>query len=71
MVRDGFLSATDRQALIGIARDGLEEHRAGRRANAIVLLDQDWSCGRVAAALLRRHRSQTGIEPLSEAGSKG
>ena len=52
MIRGGFLSSTDRQILIGIARDGLEEHRVGRRANAIVLLDRGWSCERVAAALL-------------------
>lgn len=37
---------------MGIARDGLAEHRIARRANAMVLLDQGWSCERVAAALL-------------------
>jgi transposase len=52
MIRGGFLSALERQALIGIARDGLEEHRVARRANAIVLLDKGWSCERVATALL-------------------
>ncbi len=52
MIRGGFLSANDRRALIGLARDGLEEHRLARRANAIVLLDQGWSCERVAEALL-------------------
>ena len=51
MIRGGFLSATDRRALVGLARDGLEEHRIARRANAIVLLDQGWSCERVAEAL--------------------
>jgi transposase len=52
MIRGGFLSGNDRRALIGLARDGLEEHRVARRANAIVLLDQGWSCERVAEALL-------------------
>ena len=52
MIRGGFLSATDRRALIGLARDGLEEHRVARRANAVVLLDQGWSCERVAEAFL-------------------
>jgi transposase len=52
MIRGGFLSANDRRTLIGIARDGLKEHRVARRANAIVLLDQGWSCERVAAAFL-------------------
>ena len=52
MIRRGFLSASEREALSKIARDGLEEHRIARRANAMVLLDQGWSCSRVAAALL-------------------
>ncbi len=52
MIRGGLLSATDRQALTGIGRDGLAEHRVARRANAIVLLDRGWSCERVAAAFL-------------------
>jgi transposase len=52
VIRGGFLSAGDRRALTRLARDGLAEHRVARRANAIVLLDQDWSCERVAAALL-------------------
>jgi transposase len=52
MIRGGFLSSAERRILIGIARDGLEEHRVARRANAIVLLDKGWSCERVATALL-------------------
>jgi putative heme iron utilization protein len=40
MIRGGFLSADERQALVELARDGLAEHRVARRANAIVLLDQ-------------------------------
>jgi len=52
VIRGGFLSTDDRRALTGLARDGLAEHRVARRANAIVLLDQGWSCERVAQALL-------------------
>jgi hypothetical protein len=52
MIRAGFLSEAERQALIGLARDGLAEHRIARRANAIVLLDKGWSCAKVASALL-------------------
>ncbi len=52
MIRPGFLSVTERQSLIKLARDGLEEHRIARRANAIVLLDDGWSCEDVSAAFL-------------------
>jgi transposase len=52
MIRAGFLSDAERQALLGLARDGLAEHRVARRANAIVLLDKGWSCTKVAGALL-------------------
>jgi hypothetical protein len=51
MIRAGFLSEVERQALIVLARDGLAEHRIARRANAIVLLDTGWSCAKVASAL--------------------
>ena len=80
MIRGGFLSATDRRALVGLARDGLEEHRVARRANAIVLLDQGWSCERVAEALLldddtvrNWHRAfeQGGVEELKSFGHEG
>ena len=52
MIRGGFLSEAERRALMGLARDGLAEHRVARRANAIVLLDKGWSCTKVAGALL-------------------
>ena len=80
MIRGGFLSANDRRALIGIARDGLEEHRVARRANAIILLDRGWSCERVAAALLldddtvrdwHRAYEQGGVEGLKSFGHEG
>jgi transposase len=47
-----FLSPTDRADLVKIARDGLEEHRIARRANAVLLLDRGWSYAKVAEALL-------------------
>ena len=80
MIRGGFLSADDRRALIGIARDGLAEARVARRANAIVLLDRGWGCERVAAALLldddtvRNWHSayqRGGVEELKSFGHEG
>ncbi len=46
-----FLSPSDRADLVKIARDGLEEHRIARRANAILLLSKGWSYAEVAEAL--------------------
>jgi transposase len=80
MIRGGFLSANDRRALIRLARDGLAEHRVARRANAIILLDEGWSCERVAEALLldddtvrdwRRAFERGGIEALKSFGHEG
>ena len=51
MIRGGCLSAEDRADLIALTRDGSAAHRLARRANALVLLDDGWSCERVAAAL--------------------
>jgi transposase len=52
MIRGGFLSAEDRSKLIALARDGAAASRLTRRANALVLLDDGWSCQEVADALL-------------------
>jgi len=52
MIRPGFLSDAERKDLRALARDGGSEARAARRANAIVLLNDGWSCQEVAAALL-------------------
>jgi Homeodomain-like domain len=52
MIRGGFLSAEDRGQLIALARDGSAVSRMTRRANALVLLDDGWSCQQVARALL-------------------
>jgi transposase len=51
MIRGGFLSGQERTDLVGLVRDGLAEHRAARRANALLLLDDGWSCEKVAGAL--------------------
>jgi hypothetical protein len=52
MIRGGFLNAEDRRHLIALARDGSAAARLTRRANALVLLDDGWSCQEVAAAFL-------------------
>jgi transposase len=52
MIRAGFLSPEDRADLTASARDGSAAHRLARRANALVLLDDGWSCEKVAGALL-------------------
>ena len=52
MIRAHFLTEEDRNKLIALARDGSVASRVTRRANALVLLDDGWSCQEVAAALL-------------------
>ena len=54
MIRPGFLSSAERSELRALARDGLGAARAARRANAIVLLNDGWSCEEVATALHNR-----------------
>jgi transposase len=51
MIRAGFLSREDRADLIALAQDGSAAHRLGRRANALVLLDDGLSCEEVAKVL--------------------
>jgi hypothetical protein len=52
MIRAGFLDPEAREDLTELARDGSAAHRLGRRANALVLLNQGMSCGDVAKVLL-------------------
>ena len=52
MIRAGFLSPEDRAGVIALARDGSAAHRLARRANALVLLDDGWSCEKIAGAFL-------------------
>lgn len=51
MIRVGYLWPEDRADLIALARDGSAGHRLARRANALMLLDDGWSCEQVAAVL--------------------
>jgi hypothetical protein len=52
MIQSGFLSEEDRKALTALARDESSPCRVSRRANALGLLDNGWSCQQVADALL-------------------
>ena len=66
MIRGGFLSAKDRNQLIALARDGSAASRLTRRANALVLLDDGWSCQEVADALLLNDDTIRGWHKLFE-----
>ena len=61
-----FLSAEDRDQLIALARDGSAASRLTRRANALVLLDDGWSCQEVADALLLNDDTIRGWHKLFE-----
>jgi transposase len=80
MIRAGFLSATEREELIELARNGLAAHRLARRANALVLLDRGMSCEDVGSVLLvdddtvrtwSRLYEEDGIEGLAGFGYEG
>jgi transposase len=66
MIRGGFLSTEDRSRLIALARDGSAASRLTRRANALVLLDEGWSCQEVAEALLLNDDTIRGWHKLFE-----
>src|SRR6201997_3513102 len=67
MIRGGgFLSAEDRGKLVALARDGSAPARVTRRANAVVLLDDGWSCQEVADALLMNDDTIRGWHKLFE-----
>lgn len=66
MIRGGFLSAEDRGRLVALARDGSAASRLTRRANALVLLDDGWSCQEVAEALLLNDDTIRGWHKLFE-----
>jgi hypothetical protein len=51
VIRDGFLDPETRQDLIALVRDGKAEMHPGRRANALLLLDDGLSCEAVATVL--------------------
>ena len=52
MIRPGFLTDQERDELCALARQGLGEMRVGRRANAVVLLNDGMNCESVAKVLL-------------------
>lgn len=51
MIRGGFLDAEGRAYLQAVVRRPSEKHGIARRANAVLLLDDGWSCEDVARAL--------------------
>jgi len=65
-----FLSAADRVDLVAIAKDGLEENRVSRRANAVLLLDRGWSFAAVAEALFMTRPSASGSRNSRKAASR-
>ena len=65
MIRPGFLDSESRQDLIELARDGSAAHRLARRANALVLLDDD------TIRTWHRLYEQDGIEGLASFGYEG
>src|ERR1700741_5476782 len=66
MIRGGFLTEEDRNKLIALARDGSVASRVTRRANALVLLDDGWSCEEIAAAFLLNDDTIRGWHKLFE-----
>ena len=80
MIRAGFLDAEAKRDLIELARDGSVEHRLGRRANALLLLNNGMSCAAVAKVLFidddtvrtwHRLYEEDGIEGLAGFGHEG
>jgi len=80
MIRAGFLDAEAKRDLIELARDGSVEHRLGRRANALLLLNDGMSCAAVAKVLFidddtvrtwHRLYEEDGIEGLAGFGHEG
>ena len=80
MIRPRFLDSESRRDLIELARDGSTAHRLGRRANALVLLDDGMSCSAVAKVLFLDDDTirtwfqlyqEDGIEGLAGFGHEG
>ena len=80
MIRRGFLDKASRQDLVELARDGSAAHRLGRRANALLLLDDGMSCAAIAKVLFldddtirtwHRLYEEDGIEGLASFGYEG
>jgi transposase len=80
MIRAGFLDETVREELIALMRDGKEEMRVARRANALLLLDDGMSCQAIAKVLYldddtirywHELYQEKGLKWLAEFGYKG
>src|SRR5580692_10468025 len=80
MIRRGFLDPESRKDLIELARDGSAAHRLGRRANAILLLDDGMTCEATARVLFvdddtvrtwYQDYRDNGIEGLANFGHEG
>src|SRR5271157_2402064 len=80
MIRRGFLDGESRKDLIELARDGSAAHRLGRRANALLLLDDGMSCASIAKVLFLDSDTirtwyqlyqEDGIEGLASFGHEG
>jgi len=80
MIRAGFLDPESRQDLIDLARDGSAAHRLGRRANAVLLLDDGMTCEATARVLFvdddtvrtwYQDYVENGIEGLANFGHEG
>ena len=51
MIRSGFLHSTERAKLKAVVGHPSEIHGVARRGNAILLLDDGWSCVAIAKVL--------------------
>jgi len=51
MIKPGFLLSAQREELEALVRSLHEDHGIARRANAILLLDDGWSCDQAGKAL--------------------
>jgi transposase len=80
MIRAGFLDEGTRKELTALVRDGKAESRVTRRANALLLLDDGWSCQKTAQALYMDDDTirywhelyrEKGLTWLAEFGYKG
>lgn len=80
MIRAKFLDEAKRAELTALVRDGKAESRITRRANALLLLDDGWSCEKVAKALYmdddtirywHKRWQESGFKWLGEFGYKG
>ena len=80
MIRIDFLGPEQRDELEQIVRRPSEDHGVARRANAILLLDDGWSCVQVGKALYldddtirnwHKHFQSGGLDELTMFDWKG